>query len=556
MVMNVSFDGILLEKLNKEIEFLKTGRISKINENGDTDFIFTIRKDRINYQLMLSFSSDYSRIHLTKHIYDSVLNPKSFTMLLRKHIEGYFIDDIINYECDRILYFKLSGYNELSDLNHKYLICEVMGRYSNLILTDENFIIIDALKHDGIGEYNRTILPNAKYEFPLNNKINPMKCSKDEIIDIFLKNNPKNPKELMNLFNGVSLNIAYPVFQNDFHAETFYKYLHLDNKPATYKNFKDKIDFYYYPLEGNIIKEYDSISSMLDDYYYQMDLRAKVKLKTNDLQTFVKRQITKFENKIEKLEAQLLDTSSADTFKLYGELLLSYPNIKEKKSEISILNYYTNEYIDIKLDPKFTILENSNKFYKKYQKLKSSVTYINEQMEIAKNEIEYFKVIDYQLKDATINDALEIQAELINGKYLFKNTPNKNKKKEKPKLLTYISDNGTCITVGKNNIQNEYLTHKLAKPNEMWFHIKDAPGSHVVVHNSHELTEEEIRTGAMLAAYYSTYQDSSSVQVDYTRIRNIKKIPGKRACFVTYTHQQTIYIDPDSDFIYKLKVKK
>ena len=202
---------------------------------------------------------------------------------------------------------------------------------------------------------------------------------------------------------------------------------------------------------------------MLDDYYYQMDLRAKVKIKTNDLHTFVKRQITKFENKIEKLEAQLLDTASAENYKLYGELLLSYPNIKEKKSEISILNYYTNEYIDIKLDPKFTILENSNKFYKKYQKLKSSVTYINEQMEIAKNEIEYFKVIDYQLKDATINDALEIQAELINGKYLFKNTPNKNKKKEKPKLLTYILDNGTCITVGKNNIQKyvsieEFLT--------------------------------------------------------------------------------------------------
>ena len=552
----MSFDGILLEKLHKEIEFLKTGRISKINESGDTDFIFTIRRERINYQLMLSFSSDYSRIHLTNRIYDSTLNPKSFTMFLRKHIEGYFIDDILNYECDRILYFKLSGYNELSDFNHKYLICEVMGRYSNLILTDENFIIIDALKHDGIGEYNRTILPNAKYEFPLNNKLNPLSLSKDEILAIFNEKKPNNPKELMNLFNGVSLNLAYPVFKNDFHGESFYNYIHLDNKPSTFKNFKDKIDFYYYPLEGNVIKEYNNLSEMLDDFYYQADLRAKVKLKTNDLSTFVKRQITKYEKKIEKLETELLDTAKADKLRINGELLLSYPNMKEKKSMVSVLNYYTNEYQDIELDPKMTVLENSNKYFKKYQKLKSSVAYIHEQMDIAKNEIEYFKVIEYQLRDASIHDALEIQEELIQSKYLFKNVPSKNKKKEKPKLLTYILDNGTLITVGKNNIQNEYLTHKLAKPNEMWFHIKDAPGSHVVVHNPLELTEEEIRTGAMIAAYYSTYQESSSVAVDYTRIRNIKKIPGKKACFVSYTHQSTIYIDPDSDFIYRLKVKK
>lgn len=552
----MSFDGVFLEKLHKEIEFLTTGRISKINESGDTDFILTIRKERINYQLMLSFSSDYSRIHLTNRLYDSVLNPKAFTMFLRKHVEGYFIKEIKTYECDRILYFVLEGYNELQDLNTKYLICEVMGRYSNLILTNSDFIILDALKHDGIGEYNRTILPNAKYEFPLNTKLNPMSYTKDEMISLFKEKKPESPKDLMNLFNGVSLNLAYPVFLADFHAERFYDYLHLENKPVTFKNFKGKNDFYYYPIEGNISKEYPSLSLLLDDYYYQSDLRAKVKLKTNDLSSFVKKQIIKQEKKIEKLEIELRDTDSKEEYKLYGELLLSYPNMKDKKSSVLLNNYYTNQEIEIPLDQKYTILENSNRYFKKYQKLKSSISYIKEQMEISKNEIEYFKVIEYQLKDASIHDALEIQDELIENKYLFKNIPNKGKKNTKPKLLTYILDNGTLITVGKNNIQNEYLTHKLAKGNEMWFHIKDAPGSHVVVHNIGELTEEEIRTAAMLAAYYSTYQESSSVPVDYTRIRNIKKIPGRRACFVSYTHQNSIYIDPDPDYILKLKVKK
>ena len=188
--------------------------------------------------------------------------------------------------------------------------------------------------------------------------------------------------------------------------------------------------------------------------------------------------------------------------------------------------------------------------------MKASLNYISEQEEITKNEIDYFKILKYQISDCSINEALEIQDELINNKYLFKHVDNKPKKKQKPKLLTYVLNNGTEITVGKNNIQNEYLTHKLALPNEMWFHIKGGEGSHVVVHNSNELTEEEIRIASMLAAYYSTFKNSSSVPVDYTRVKFIKKIPGKRNCFVTYTHQHTIYIDPDINIIEKLKVKK
>ncbi len=191
---SMSFDGIFLSKILDEISFLKTGRISKITESGDTDFIFTIRQDRKNHELMLSFSSLFSRIHLTERLYDSVKNPKSFTMFLRKHIEGYFIEDIKQYHSDRILIFTLVGYNEMQDLNKKYLICEIMGRYSNMILTDENYKIIESLKHDGVGEYNRTILPGAIYEYPSINKLNPFDYNKDEINELFKGIN--NPKDL------------------------------------------------------------------------------------------------------------------------------------------------------------------------------------------------------------------------------------------------------------------------------------------------------------------------------------------------------------------------
>lgn len=550
----MSFDGIFLSRIKNEISFLETGRISKIIESGDTDFIFSIRRERKNYNLMLSFSPDFSRIHLTNRLYDSIKNPKSFTMFIRKHIEGYFIEKIDQYESDRILIFTLAGYNELQDFNKKFLICEIMGRYSNMVLTDENYKIIDALKHDGVGEYNRTILPNAIYEFPKISKLNPLILGKDELTQIFKR--IENPKDIINTFNGVSMTIATDTFKNDDIVNNFYNNIHIDNLPSIFKSINNKTDFYYNPLSYDVIKTYDSISNLLDDYYYKEDLQSKVKAKTNDLLNFVTKQITKYQKKLIKLNNELNETNEAEKYKLYGELLLSTPNLKNKLSSITVFNYYDNENIEIKLDNKYTVLENSNRLFKKYQKIKSSIKYILEQISITENEIDYFNVLKYQLNDATVNEALDIQDELIENKYLFNKEKTNKKKKEKPKLLTYELENGTLISVGKNNLQNEYLTHKFAKPNDMWFHVKNSPGSHVVLHNPNELTEDEIRNAANLAAYYSTFKDSSSVPVDYTRIKNIKKIPGKRACFVTYTRQMTIYIDPNEDNILKLKIKK
>ncbi len=208
----------------------------------------------------------------------------------------------------------------------------------------------------------------------------------------------------------------------------------------------------------------------------------------------------------------------------------------------------------IPLDPKFDIIANSQKYYKKYQKAKTAIHYIKEQMQYAKNEIEYFKVLSSQLNHCSLNDALEIQQELIINKYLLQNQAKQLSKKQKPSYITYIV-NDTFISVGKNNIQNEYITHKLAKSNEFWFHVQNASGSHVVVHTQ-ELNEELIRTAALLAAYYSSLSLSSSVAVDYTQVKYIKKIPGKRNCFVTYTHQKTIYIDPDINIVKNLRIKR
>ena len=537
-----------------ELLFLKTGRISKITESGDTDFIFTIRVNRENHLLMLSLSSEYSRIHITTKKYEAPLNPKGFTLFLRKHIEGYFIEDITQYNSDRVIVFKLKGYNELEDLNTKYLICEIMGRYSNLILTDEEYRILDSLKHDGVGEFNRTIMPNAIYEYPLNNKLNPYDYSIDELDNIIKEKKINTPKDIMNTFNGISNILANNIFNTELIAKNMYNLIHSDIYPNTFTNDKNKDDFYFIKVTDNITNNYDTLSILLDEFYYDIDIKSKIKKKTGDLSLFINNQLKKYEKKLIKLDGELIETNNNDTLRLYGELLLSSSlNLKDKEDKVTVFNYYDNTNIEIKLDPKITILENSNKFFKKYQKQKSSIKYINEQINTTKNEIEYFTLLKYQIENASINESLDILDELIDNKYLFKEKANKQKKK-KPQILTYNIDGGV-ILVGKNNIQNEYITHHLAKPNDLWFHIKNAPGSHVVIKDK-EPTDDDIRLAANIAAYYSEYKYSSSVPVDYTRIKNIKKIPGKRACFVTYTHEKTIYIDPDKNIIDSLEVKK
>ncbi len=539
-------DGIFLHKLLDELLFLKTGRISKIVESGETDFVFTIRVNRENHQLMLSSSSEYSRIHITTKKYDSVMNPRGFTLFLRKHIEGYFIENISQYNSDRVIIFTLNGYNELEDFNTKYLIIEVMGRYSNLILTDSEYKILDSLKHDGVGEYNRTIMPNAIYEFPVSDKLNLFDYSEDEINKIIESKGIKTPKDLSNTFNGLSSLLSSYVFKNDLIAYNIYDVIHKDILPNIFINDKNKEDFYYIDVKTPI-KTYDSLSKLLDEFYYDIDIKAKIKRKTGDLSLFINNQLKKFEKKLIKLESELIETNNNDTLRLYGELLVSSSlNLKDKTDEVIVFNYYDNTNIKIKLDSKITILENSNKFFKKYQKQKSSIKYINEQIDITKSEIEYFTLLKYQIENAGINESLEILDELIDNKYLFKEKANKGKKK-KPNLMTINIDGGS-IVVGKNNVQNEFITHHLAKPNDMWFHVKGAPGSHVVIRDK-EPTDDDIRKASNLAACYSSYSLSSSVPVDYTRIKYIKKIPGKRQCFVTYTHEHTIYIDPDKSLI-------
>lgn len=538
-------DGLLLYKLCEELNLVVGGKINKVLEVSESDYIFQIRSNFKNYNLLLSASNQYFRIHLTTKKYEYPLVPKAFTMLLRKHLEGSIILDIKTLMCDRVIEIKVKGVNEIGDIKYTSLYLELMGKDSNIILV-KNGIIIDAYKKENSIESKRTIFPNAKFIPYINeNKIDSTTISIEEMKN--LMSNVIDSKDLQKTFNGLSYKTANYIMNNLNPSNTLYSLIHDNFKTVSFLD-NNKLDYYFSNIGYNKVKEYESISLMLDDIYYDKALKERVKEKSSNLFQTIKSKIKRLEEKISKLQTELDQALNLDTFKLYGELLLQYVNNKEKNDEIKAFNYYTNTDIIIPLDKKYNIIDNSKLYYKKYQKAKNAIAHINEQLNISKDELDYFNIIYQQLQSANISDILEIENELVEQKYI-KKSQNKKKKKVKTKILTYHLDDDTKIYVGKNNIQNEIITHKIAKYNDTWFHVKDAPGSHVVISKSGLLNERDIRTAAMLAAFYSTYKDSSSVAIDYTMIRYIKKIPGKKACFVTYTNQKTIYIDPEKEFI-------
>ncbi len=537
-------DGIFFYKLALELNNLSTGKIDKVQEVSEYEFLFTIRRNRVNYRLLISLSPNYPRINITEKTYSFPREPKSFTMLLRKYFEGAIVDSITTHETDRIITITTSRYSELGDFERISLIVEIMGRYSNLVIVKDNKII-EALRHIGISEV-RSIMPNGNYEYPDTlGKVNPYKLSDKELKTILEE--ATTPKELTNKILGLSYNAAIRVFESDKY--TNFINLINSNTPSISKDFKD-VNYYY--TDG--ATKFDSYSKALDEFYSSVSLKDRIKSKTDNISQFIDKLITKNKKKLVKLDEDIKKAENAEIYKLYGELLIANSYIDKKLDKIDVLNYYTNETITIPLDPKLYIKENANNYFKKYKKSKNTIIYANKEKEIALDEIDYFNLLKSQVENAqVVDDVLEIQDELIKEHYLT--SSNKQTKKAKPKILTY-EYNGNLILVGKNNIQNEIVTHELARKDSLWFHVKDAPGSHVVLQKSDDYTEDEIRLAANIASLYSPLKDSSSVPVNYTKVKYIKSIPGKRKCFVSITHEKTIYIDPDLSVLDGLKVKK
>jgi len=568
----MSFDGLFTKAMVDELVLsLKGGRINKVHQPYKNEVILTIRANGVNQKLLLSAHPSYARVQLTNEAYDNPSEPPMFCMLLRKHIEGYILEDLYQINNDRMIIFEIKGRNEIGDISYKQLIIEIMGRHSNIVLVDKTRnVILDSIKHVSFAvNSHRAILPGQPYIFPPEqNKVNPFEAVEEDILRSVDFIGGKVDRQLVEHFAGISPIFAKEViFQSGLANRT--------TVPGTFVRLIKKIDagdispaiisangkeaFYLFPLEHlkGEKKTFKTLSEMLDRYYFGKAERDRVKQQGNDIERFISNEKEKNEKKIVKLENTLKEAERAEQFQRYGELLTAnlYAVTKGMK-EIEVLNYYDDlgGTMVIPLDPRKSPSENAQKYFTKYQKAKNAIAVVVEQIEKAREEVAYFDNLMQQVQAASPKDIQEIREELVEGGYIRERQKRNGKKIQnvKPVLDHFIALDGTDIIVGKNNKQNDYLTNKLAARDEIWLHTKDIPGSHVVI-RSKEPSDETIIEAAVLAAYYSKARNSSSVPVDFTKVRHVKKPSGAKPGFVIYDNQQTVYVTPDEELVLKLK---
>lgn len=542
----MALDGIILNQICKELNEVVPSKINKIQQVSDTEILFTIRANNQNYKLLISAHSTYNRIHLTNHTYVTPEVPHSFIMVLRKHISGAIITSIEQQGLDRVLKITLQARDELGDIHDIFMYIELMGKYANIILVNNENKVIDALKRIPPFENSvRTIHPGAQF-IPVaiqKEKENPFLAKEYDIENSFTKQ-----------FHGVS-----PMLSDEIH----YRLNHHENWNEIMKEIQSSKDLYVYE-QGTLLfhiielKHLNSEAKVLklqmgmDQLYFDQEEKIHIKEQSGDIFKVVRQELKKSRNKLVKLEKTLEDAYDLEQYRVYGDLLYSYAyQYTQKLKSVTLPSFDNDEEIVIPLDEKLDIKQNAKKYYQKYQKSKTAQVEVAKQIELTLENIQYFENLDIQLEQANFQDAEEIREELSDKGFMRKKKQRiRNKKKKKPNFLTLEIDDYQ-IYVGKNNLQNDYVTFKQSRKDYTWFHAKDLHGSHVVV-NQENIREDVLRIAAMLAAYYSQGRTSSSVPINYCLIKQLRKPNKANLGFVTLTSYKTIYIDPDENKILNL----
>ncbi|HET7579625.1 MAG TPA: NFACT RNA binding domain-containing protein [Bacillales bacterium] len=569
----MSFDGVVTRAVVHDLQGLAGGRVTKIYQPQPAELIFQIRAERKNHRLLVSAHSQFARLQFTNESYENPKEPPMFCMFLRKHLDGSIVESIQQHDLERIVTMDFKTTDEIGDITYKRLVVEIMGRHSNIILLDrDRNMILEAIKHipPSINRY-RTVLPGQEYVAPPSQgKINPLTVDEETLLKKIDFNAGRMDKQLVSTFTGFSPLIAKEIVHRaglvnrDTLAKSFFE-VQQDWKdhqyhPQIVTTEKGKEYFSVVQLthiEGNE-KTFDSASELLDRFYFGKADRDRVRQQAHDLERLLQNERDKNKKKIKKLEKTLKDAEKAKQYQLYGELLTAHMHeVKRGDAEIEVINYYDEQggTVTIKLNPQKTPSENAQHYFRKYNKAKNSVAVVTDQISKAETEIDYFEGLLQQMESAAPKDVAEIREELEEEGYLKRRITRKKKKKnDKPSLETYRSSEGIDILVGKNNKQNEYLTNRLARANDTWLHTKDIPGSHVVIRNK-DFGDATLNEAANLAAYFSKSKYSSTVPVDFTQIRHVRKPNGAKPGYVIYDHQQTLFVTPDEELVLKLRKK-
>lgn len=581
---NMALDGIYLYSIIEELKnTIVNGKIDKINQPEKDEIILNIRKGKNTSKLLISSNATYPRVHLTEINRVNPLQAPMFCMVLRKYLSNAKILDVEQIDGDRIAVINFESTDELGFNSIYSLVIEIMGRHSNITLVrDRDDIIMDSIKHitPALNSY-RSIIPGVKYIYPpKSNKLNPFNFTNEEVISYINNNNIEfNEDIFFSLFTGVSKNLSKEICFNlqalsiplqasylnkilDFSRNIFNKIQLKDFSFNLYK--KDDRNFTnFYCIELTYLNDeekiaYKSPSKLIEDYYYVKDKINRLKSKSSDLQKLITTNINRCNKKNKILKDTLTQCKDKEKYKLYGELLTANIfKLKKGMEEVQLSNYYSENYDNLKIPLAInkSPSENIQSYYKKYNKLKKSEESAYEQLEQNQQEMEYLQSVLTNIQNADNYDEIEeIKKELMETGYIkFKKSSKANKSKAS-KPMHFISSDGFHIYVGKNNIQNDYLTLKFAKKNDIWLHTKNVPGSHVIIKNPSNMPvpENTLKEAANLAGFYSKSKNSSNVPVDYTEVKNVKKPNGARPGMVIYYTNQTIYVTPKSSNIEQL----
>lgn len=603
----MALDGIVTRAIVAELSRCIGGRINKIYQPTEHDLVLQIRAQGENFKLLLSANPTYPRVHFSEQQFINPQEAPMFCMLMRKHCESGIIEAVEQVGLERIIHIKVRQRNELGDESTKRIVIELMGRHSNIILLDPaSNQILDGIHHvtPAISSY-RIVMPGFSYtEPPQQHKHHPLQATETEFYAWMKQESPTAKEELdpdqartelqaetlpvvqklIQMFSGLSplmaREIEYRALSRlgqryvsnnvlNVHQESELTALwqafsalmqqvrESEFSPTLAIDKKGKMFFSAIPLtviqgetggEGEI-RSFDSISACMEAFYGDKAERDTVKQRVSDLIRFLQNEKNKNVKKIDKLHESLEEAKDADQYRIQGELLFaSLHELERGMKEIKVMNYYdeAQQPIRIALDPLITPSENAQRYLKKYNKYKNSLTVVEQQLRNTHEEIRYLESLLQQLEHASLHDIDEIREELTEQGYLRNRAKKarKKKKNDKPVVQCYTSSEGIPIYVGKNNIQNEYVTNRLGQSSDTWLHTKDIPGSHVVIRST-DFGDATLEEAAMLAAYYSQAKQSSMVPVDYTLIRHVRKPSGAKPGFVIYDHQKTLFITPD-----------
>ena len=584
----MAFDAGMLRCTLSELRKTALGaRIEKVYQPERDEILLQMRSFEGGKRLLINAGSNNARIGFCEIPKENPQNPPMFCMLLRKYLQGAKLIEIEQADFDRVAFLGFDTRDEMGFECRRYLIAELMGKYSNLIFADGDKRIITALRTTDFSfDSVRQLIPGMVYSLPSADKINPRYITQEDFLSL-IENAPREracDKLIVSSFMGVAPVVAREiVYRATGHTDTPVGYCFADDlwreferfqrilnsedfSPCLILNGEEIVEYSFLPIDqyGSYERrDFESAGALLDAYFASRDNKQRVHQRASDILKLLTNAEARIRKKLELQRTELSECDEGEKYRKYGDLITA--NLYRLPGKTSIAELEDYEEMDeegncptlrIELDSRLSPSANAQRFYKKYAKTKTARVELARQIELGEGELEYiYTVFEALTRAESPADLMEIRDELDRSGYASRMKSYASHKQKAPVVMQFVTPDGMRVLCGKNNLQNEYITHKLAEKHDYWFHARQTPGSHVLlVTEGREPTDLDFTTAAEIAAHYSK-AEGANIGVDYLLARHIKKPAGSKPGFVIYHTNWTAYVTPDAEKIAAMRVK-